>query len=65
MIKEKLNKINSVTEKPGFMPMALGLLGLGISFVASKFSARDMRHTIDGEFTKQKQMMLDEKEVLK
>lgn len=64
-MKEKLEKLNSVAEKPGFMPMALGLLGLGISFVASKFSARDMRSTINGEFEKQKQLMLDEKEVLK
>lgn len=42
-----LDKMNGVTDKPGFMAGVLGLLGLGISFLAGKFSQRDMRNVIN------------------
>lgn len=52
-----LDKLNSVADRPGVVTAALGLLGLGITFVSSKFAARDMRHNIANEFEKQKNLM--------
>ena len=52
-----LDKLNSVTEKPGVVAAALGIISFGLGFLGSKFTARDMRHNIAGEFEKQKDLM--------
>ena len=45
-----LDKLNNKVDKPGVVPIILGVFGLIISFIASKFTQRDMTDTINEAF---------------
>ena len=47
-----LDKLNNKVDKPGVVPIVLGVCGLAISFIASKFSQRDMTDAINDAFEK-------------